>query len=307
MSFQRYFLHRILAPAALFALALSLAPASAQAVARVGHSKPHTGQALRANSLSVNLATLPEIIDCLVGPGVMITNPEFHGVPASLGTFTGGAASIGFDSGVILSSGDARSVVGPNVNDDTSTDNGQPGDADLDALSGQATFDAASIEFDFDCSDATVFSLEYVFGSEEYNEFVNQGFNDVFAFYLDGAANNIAVVPAFCAQAPGQPVSIDNVNCGNPFGSGGVNCACYRNNDLQDGGGSIDTEMDGLTSVFARTVPITPGHHHLKLAIADAGDHIFDSNVFLRCQSLVCAASVPTRHNSWGTLKSLYR
>jgi hypothetical protein len=263
-----------------------------------------------ASGLAVQYANLANILDCLVGPGVAVSNPQISGAAGAFGTFTGGTGIIGFDSGVILSSGNVFNVVGPNQFDNVSTNNGFGGDPDLDLLiPGYVTYDAASVEFDFACDSSVVFSLEYVFGSDEYNEYVGTQFNDVFGFFLDGntPAFDIAVVPAFCSS-PGQAVSINTVNCSNPYNSPfGINCDCYRNNDLQDGGGAINTEMDGLTHVFARTVPITPGTHHIKLAIADAGDRVWDSAVFLRCQSLSCAISTPANRSSWGHLKSLYR
>ena len=93
---------------------------------------------------------------------------------------------IGFDSGVILSSGCVANVVGPNSIDDVTCENGTPGDADLDALAAFPTFDAAVLELDFvPTSDAVVF--QYVFASDEYNEYVNTEFNDVFAFLINGA------------------------------------------------------------------------------------------------------------------------
>jgi hypothetical protein len=296
---------------ALIVCAALVTPAAA-APRVAGPSKvPGAGTPAPAGpGLSVHYATLAGLLDCIVGPGVAISNATYFGSLNSFGTFSGGAASIGFDSGVIISSGDVFNVVGPNIYDNVSTNNGTGGDADLNALiPGYSTFDAAGIEFDFSCDASTVFSIEYVFGSDEYNEFVDTEFNDVFAFFLDGNtfASDIAVVPAFCSS-PGQPVSINTVNCSNPYNPPfGPNCDCYRNNDLTDGGGAIDTELDGLTHVFARTVPISPGSHHIKIAIADAGDHIYDSDVFIRCSSLACVVSVPTRPSTWGRVRSLYR
>jgi hypothetical protein len=262
-----------------------------------------------SGGLTVTLASMQGMLDCMVGPGVSLNNAYLVGAPDAFATFTGGTGIIGFDSGVILSTGNALSVVGPNIADDTSTDNGFPGDPILDALvPGYVTHDAASLEFDFACDASTVFSIEYVFASEEYNEYVNSPFNDVFGFFLDGTtpASNIALVPAFCSS-PGQAVSVNSVNCNNPFSPPtGMNCDCYTNNDIASGA-PLNTEMDGLTHVFARTVPIVPGVHHIKIAIADAGDGIYDSNVFIRCQSLACAASTPTRTRTWGHVKSIYR
>ena len=60
------------------------------------------------------------------------------------------------------------------------TTRGLPGDVDLTNLSGFPTCDATVLEFDFVPNKNRVF-LQYVFASEEYNEFVNAGFADVFA------------------------------------------------------------------------------------------------------------------------------
>jgi len=252
-------------------------------------------------------ATAAELIGCLLGSDVTVSNVVMNGAPLAYGTFTGGGAVLGFDAGIILSTGNPASIAGPNQFDNTSTALNQPGDANLDALlTGTSTLDATVLEFDFSCATAQQISFQYVFASEEYNEYVNDVYNDVFAFFLNGnaVANNIATVPAYCA-APGIPVTINNVNCNNPFNPPtGSNCGCYRNNDLQDGGGAIDTEMDGLTVTFVATAAINPGVNHIKLAIADAGDDVWDSNVMIRCQSFICG-SVPTLPSTWGRIKTL--
>jgi len=56
------------------------------------------------------------------------------GANVSAGTFSGGTGIIGFESGIILSTGDIASVSGPNTADDTTTNNSMPGDANLDSL-----------------------------------------------------------------------------------------------------------------------------------------------------------------------------
>ena len=65
---------------------------------------------------------------------------------------------------------------------------------DLSALISDFTYDAAVLEFDFssDSSTDTEISVEYVFASEEFNEYV--GFIDVvFGFFVDGT--NLALLP----------------------------------------------------------------------------------------------------------------
>lgn len=230
-----------------------------------------------------------ELLQCLLGPDVTVTNAILTGAPQAAGTFTGALGVIGFDQGIILSSGDIGTLVGPNTGDATSTISGTPGDPDLDALiPGYTTYDAVILEFDFTCNTAQQVVFQYVFGSEEYNEWVDSPFNDVFGFFLNGT--NIALAPPGCSNA-GSAVSINNVNCGNPYVGVGPNCNCYRNNDLDDGGGSINTELDGLTQVFFATGTILPGTNHIKLAVADAGDQVLDSDVMIRCQSFTCGGA----------------
>ena len=232
-----------------------------------------------------------ELLQCLLGPDVTVTNAVLIAAAPAAGTFVGALDVIGFDQGIILSSGDIGTLAGPNTGDATSTDNLAPGDADLESLiPGYTTYDAAILEFDFECTTAQNVVFQYAFGSEEYNEWVNTPYNDVFGFFLNGT--NIALAPIGCSNA-GSPVSINNVNCGNPYVGMGPNCDCFRNNDLDDGGGSINTELDGLTQVFYATGTIQSGTNHIKIAIADAGDQVLDSDVMIRCQSFTCG-SVPT-------------
>lgn len=235
----------------------------------------------------LNLQTAEQMVATLIGSGVdapAISNVSFVGAPRAAGTFSGGTGIIGFESGIILGSGNIALVTGPNQKPNITANNGLPGDTDLDLLiPGFTTADATVLEFDFECSTTQFLSFEYVFTSEEYNEYVNSEFNDVFAFYLNG--ENIALIPGTTT-----PVAINNVNCGNPYSPpGGANCDLFINNDLQDGGGFIDTEMDGLTVVFTASGALQTGTNHIKLVIADAGDRILDSNVFIKAESFVCA------------------
>jgi len=225
--------------------------------------------------------TTPDtIVTALLGSGITYSNLDYVGTDCSAGTFSGGTGIIGIDEGIILSSGAIQNVVGPNLNDGITANLGLGGDTDLNALiPGYTTYDAVILEFDF-VPTSDVLTFDYVFTSDEYNEFVNTAFNDVFAFFLNGdtVSDNIALIPGTTT-----PVAINNVNGGGPaYGTNPSNSAYYINNDLQDGGPYLDTEMDGLTTVFTATASVTKGEtNHIKLAIADAGDHILDSNVFI--------------------------
>ncbi|HPF13085.1 MAG TPA: choice-of-anchor L domain-containing protein, partial [Planctomycetota bacterium] len=243
-------------------------------------------------TIDLTAQTAQDLAEELLGAGVTISNVTFTGANAAGGTFQGGTGIIGFERGVLLSSGNVASVIGPmDVDSGTSTAWGLPGDADLDTLSGVGTNDAAVLEFDFECAASTTVSFQFVFASEEYNEYVFQ-FNDAFGLLLNGT--NIAIVPGTAS-----PVTIDNVNCGDGT-LPGVNCGQFINNEcdsLPVGSypcTNIETEMDGLTQVFSAVGTLQPGVNHLKIAVADALDDELDSVVFLRASSLLCANPEPS-------------
>ncbi|MGE9808867.1 choice-of-anchor L domain-containing protein [Janibacter sp. G1551] len=226
--------------------------------------------------------TATQVTQALVGPGVTIANVTHVGAAASAGTFAGGAASIGFDSGVILASGAVANAIGPNTADNAMTQFGTAGDADLAALAGFATNDASVLELDFTPNGDTVY-FRYVFASEEYNEYVNSQYNDTFAFFVNGV--NCATVDTGAGL---QPVSINTINNGSPYGSAtATNPSLFVNNDLDDGGGALNTQYDGMTVALTCMAPVNTGvPNHLKLAIADGSDYSLDSGVFLEQGSL---------------------
>lgn len=141
----------------------------------------------------LNTITKEDLVQTIVGPGVSYSNVTYTGASVAAGTFSGGTGIIGFESGIVLSSGGIQDVVGPNNSTSKSGNNGTSGDGNLSTLAGGSTFDAAVLEFDF-VPETSSLSFQYVFGSEEYNEYANTQYNDVFAFYLDGV--NIALIPS---------------------------------------------------------------------------------------------------------------
>lgn len=203
------------------------------------------------------------------------------------GTFVAGDnTDLGLDKGLLLTSGFVENAVGPNTSGSTTGGNGGGGDDDLDVLSqqsgnGSPSNDACILELDvFVKTDQLTF--EYVFGSEEYSEFVGTNFNDIFAFLVSGPGiqgdpalngqQNIAVLPG--TAAPAQINSINYL----------TNWEYFRNNEQ---GQSI--QYDGLTSdylgikksITARQ-DVTPCNtYHLKFAVADRGDASYDSGVFI--------------------------
>jgi hypothetical protein len=234
--------------------------------------------------------TATQLAQTLAGTGITVSNVTYTGADSAAGTFSGGTDIVGFESGIILSSGIIRNVIGPNTMPNVTSDNLTAGDAALDQLTGagNATQDAAILSFDF-VPDGDSVKFEYVFASDEYNEFVNTEFNDVFAFYVNG--RNCALV-----GSPAVPVTINTINNGNPFGSTpSSHPELYRNNDFDGGGATINTEMDGLTKVLTCSAAVNAGETNtMRLAIADASDGAYDSDVFLSAKSLTVTNEPPT-------------
>lgn len=241
-----------------------------------------TSHAAKAQLSVTHSLTAQQLLDLLIDPTdstitVIPGSVTYVGAPIASGSFTGGTSDnvgLGINSGLILTSGRAVDAIGPNNSDGTSTGNNTPGDANLSALIGGAiTRDAASLQFSFTTTTGNL-SFNYQFASEEYNEFVFS-FNDVFGFFLDGV--NIAKIPGI-----NTPVSIDNVNGGNPFGTNPTNSQFYNNNDLSDGGPFFNIQYDGFTKVFTASASgLGAGTHTIKLAVADAIDSLLDSAVFI--------------------------
>ena len=249
--------------------------------------------------------TPSDLVNLLVGNGVTISNVTYTGDLRAAGKFSGGATIVGFDSGIILGSGNVQTVTGdpacsggvegPNTCYEpggpsgyvNSTDFGLPGDADLTGLSGNPTFDATVLEFDFVPQFSSV-QFKYTFSSEEYSDYSNTQYNDVFAFYINGV--NGAIVPGTT-----DPVSINTINNGNDAGGDTTPHHPELFIDNVRPTVTIDTQMDGLTVVLTCSGTVIPGQaNHMKLAIADASDGIFDTAVFIKAVSLISGTVIDT-------------
>lgn len=216
--------------------------------------------------------TPAEVAAKLTGPGSTISNVKLTGSTKAFGTFSGG--TLGVSSGIVISSGDIAAAIGPNDEQGAGADLGQGGDSQLDGIvSPNTTHDAAILEFDV-VTKTVFFTISYVFASEEYREYVDKGFNDVFAFYLDG--RNIAIAPG-----SDKRVMVDSINHLR-------NSQFYRDNE-----NGADTQFDGYTTLLYAFAEVEPNvTHHIKIAIADTGDGILDSAVFI-AEGGIAGATAP--------------
>jgi gliding motility-associated-like protein len=225
----------------------------------------------------------------LVGAGVSVSNITYTGSVVSLGDFNNGnTTNIGMDEGIILSTGDVTHIAGPNLLPNTQTNTLGGSDPDLASLVTNPIYDAAILEFDFVPMSDTI-RFQYVFGSEEYSEWVNTGYNDAFGFFLTGAnpsggtynSKNLAIVPGTANTI----VSINTINNGNS-GLGSPNGPCTNCSYYIDNYQGTTIEYDGFTTVLTTWIVVTPcTSYHIKLAIGDGGDHSYDSGVFLKKNS----------------------
>ena len=183
-------------------LAAVLAAGGVIATPEVASAAPWSISALSDGTTAAQLAST------LVGPGVAVDNVAFTGDAGAAGLFDDPAASVGLARGVVMSSGLVHDVIGPNEASDTGEDLGQPGDSQLDALlpAGQTTQDAASLTVEFTPTNPQL-AINYVFASEEYEEYVGSQFNDVFAFFVNGT--NCALTPGTAA-----PITVNTINPG---------------------------------------------------------------------------------------------
>jgi gliding motility-associated-like protein len=210
-----------------------------------------------------------------------ISNLNAIGAGVGRGSFSDGNSTIGIPNGVILCTGDITDAAGPNNDDQAGLNVGGPiTDPDLEIFATSNIQDVQGIEFDFVPTGTTV-SFDYVFASEEYCEFVNTGMNDLFGFFISGPGingsfsfngENLAIVPSTSLY-----VTIDNVNqIDNSayFVPNRANCGATTN--------MTDIQYDGWTTVLTATANVIPcEQYHIRLVIADVGDGIFDSAVFL--------------------------
>ena len=229
----------------------------------------------------------------LVGAGVTVSNITFNGMPGNsadpqIGSFNAMNTNLGIDSGLVMCTGMTSNALGPNNTSGAGTDFfTSSADPDLNAISSVSINDAAILEFDIIPTGDTL-KFKYSFASEEYMEYVGGGINDAFGIFLSGtgitgpysnSSVNIALVPGTTT-----PISIDNVNA---F----TNAAYYVDNG--DGftapynGSNTYIQYDGRTVTLTASYPVQcGGSYHLKFAIGDGVDGVFDSGVFIEAGSL---------------------
>lgn len=219
----------------------------------------------------------------IFGPGVTVVSASYSGDNRSSGIYSNGdtvspEVTPG-DTGVMLSTGrlsDFTNSSGQaNHSGSTSRDtSGVNNDSDFNALAGTNTYDASILTVDF-IPDSDTLSLQFVFSSEEYPEYVGSLFNDVVGIWVNGSLVDLAVGDG--------TVAVGNLNSTN-------NQNLFVNNT----GSQYNTEMDGFTVTLTLKMNVTPGQvNSIKIGIADVGDAQYDSTLLIAggsAQSVVSLA-----------------
>lgn len=262
------------------------------------------------------------LIDRLVGSGIIYTNPTLTCPVNASGKFDNGmASSVLIDSGVILTTGrlvtNAGSIGVNGIGSDFASVNNitNGGDANLSTAAGTSAnniHDLCKLEFDFIPTGDTI-QFNYRFGSEEYPQYNCSDYNDIFAFFITGPGyatpTNLALIPGTTI-----PVTINSINNGTISAAGGgvlTNCtslgpgspftSLYVNNTS-----STTITYNGLTAKLTAKAAVTPcSTYHMKFAIADVSDHIYDSGVFLEAGSFTSDIASVIQVTSSNTLASV--
>lgn len=281
---------------------------------------------IKIDTISTPKEYLYHILDT---SNVKIDNIKYRGLRSAMGKFKIDLDKFEIKNGIALSTGNLGTIGGGNKTPGTSGlawDNKHrfKGDRDLGRLSRGKVCDQAYIEFDFIPLENEI-KFNYIFASEEYKEYVGSRFNDVFGFIVTGEDNfykNIALIPE-----SNTPVTINNVNHVR-YPQYYINNECFQNSKLKKevddleprepffkeiiiklfGAKSKDFtineverkelndelfnnfEFDGLTKKLTATCFLIPYKvYHMKIAVGDIGDPMFDSGVFLEYQSFTAS------------------
>ncbi|MEM7213837.1 MAG: choice-of-anchor L domain-containing protein, partial [Pseudomonadota bacterium] len=212
--------------------------------------------------------------------GVSISDLNVIADPEAIGFFDTLAFVDGdLSNGFFLSSG----ICPPDTNSSSSFSNahGLPGDPDLDAVATSAfagagaTEDAAIVEFTLNIDDPDVdgVAFDIVFGSDEFPEFSNTSFVDSAAVFVNGV--NVALFN----DDPTTPLSVIQPNID-------------QGNFIDNTDGSFPTEMDGFSQVLTIRTALQQGENTIKIGIADTGDQIYDSTMFVSNVNLLSDGAV---------------
>ena len=248
---------RVLALAATVVLLLAAAPSGAIEVTETADANTLVNALLGGGGSGIDLASVVVSLSGQSGGGVFST-----------GTYTNASGTYGIGDGIVLSSGAAGDYGdGPNTFPNNSTNFGTSATPAQENLLDQITGGALdhndvtelTLEFDMLVGFDTIF-FNVTWGSEEYAEYIGTSFIDAFGLFVNGV--NIASVN-------GAPVNVDHPDMGALRRHRARRHPRWRHRSLRS---SWSTRSQSGVSATGNT---------LTFIIADSGDNILDSTVYL--------------------------
>jgi hypothetical protein len=262
------------------------------------------------------------VTDVLLGTGIVASNFTSVGFADGIGYFDGFSANIGFEEGVILSTGGLGMVTGAG-----GFGSGVSGDSDLELALNEINLtwgvnNVTILEFDF-VAESESMAFNYVFGSTEYTSYTCSSF--LSGPGIAGPYSNNAINLAYVPDPEGYttyedwlnnnsglytatPVAVNTINAGSPTYTNNATCDAidpnfesynifWIDNDYTGAGWDGPNEppdpeftVEGITGftqpLIAEYNDLICGEtYHIKLAIADAADGALNSAVFLEANS----------------------
>ncbi|WP_317853173.1 choice-of-anchor L domain-containing protein [Ruegeria marisflavi] len=203
-----------------------------------------------ASELSIDTsASAMDMANAMFGNGIQIVSADYTGAASASGIYSDGdtvAPDITpSDTGVILSTGKATSITNSsgdaNTSAGTSTNHHLTGDSQLTEMAGAQTYDASVFEASF-IPEGSTLTMQVVFSSEEYLEYVGSGFNDAVGIWVNGVQAELSI--------GGGDITIDNID-------DETNSSLYVDNPAN--AEIANTEMDGFTVTLTLKAPVNPG------------------------------------------------
>jgi hypothetical protein len=222
-----------------------------------------------------------DITTILSGSGVSVSNLQHSGALDAIAYFSAvNISNMPYSSGFLMTTGSKYYAPGPNDSTKAGIDNQTPGFALFNSVFNATSYNASVIEFDLVPS-GNVLKINYIFASEEYsgpNITPAYAFNDAFGIFISGPGitgiQNMARLPNT------SPVSTRTINP-----STNSQYFVYNGNGTEEPYISSDQylQYNGLSVPLTASMSnLTPGSsYHIIMVIADAGNAVLDSGVFL--------------------------
>jgi outer membrane protein OmpA-like peptidoglycan-associated protein len=221
------------------------------------------------------------------GKGIArIQNIVYRGDTQSVGVFSESSGILGMKEGIVLSTGLAVHAAGPNSRANAGANLEGFFFSDEYLISKGNMCDGTVLSFEFVPQyDSVVF--DYLFGSDEYPEFVGKEFNDLFGFYIFPKQKQPGHTVSNLACLPNKTgISINTVNQKR-------NSEWFVHNDKHTAQAFDILEWDGYTKPLSAGMRVVPYKTYvLHMVVADLTDCEYDSGVLLRQRSF---RSIPTK------------